>query len=461
MDPVVVCDRSLDLVLRSSTSVWQSESMTVITIPDDDIKICLDIMKKNVPPGEFPRVKLLAITTPNVAIPNAAAPCEIEIFDSHTMAMIRKPCLFASGSHSRQDMAAWSLVHCLESFRTSALSVADFNRYILPIQKKLDSSELPAADFAKAWDDQVNPTRISIVESIEAEFKTLFTKEEASWPNPNPLFIKKKREEDLNGDEISYKFGNGSCKVSLRCHRVDKLRAVTALKGFKRLVRDANGNEANIVPLSHRDESLNQWFAAVKAQGEGILITFDDDSNLCDGGGRWNKWQTKFASLVGAPMDNRYLYRGLRTEPLTVKVEEEHVAESHPMFVWWHTLAHHLIRTIQHDTGYSSSAISERIYAQEVGGKWTGGILLYVTEGGMDGTLGGLTSLVPNLQKYLDIIAQESDNCSNDPLCTDVTSSSLEHDRACYSCTYNSETSCGHRNLFLDRLLLRECAGLK
>jgi hypothetical protein len=242
---------------------------------------------------------------------------------------------------------------------------------------------------------------------------------------------------------------------------VDKLRAVTALKGFKRLVRDANGNEANIVPLSHRDESLNQWFAAVKAQGEGILITFDDDSNLCDGGGRWNKWQTKFASLVGAPMDNRYLYRGLRTEPLTVKVEEEHVAESHPMFVWWHTLAHHLIRTIQHDTGYSSSAISERIYAQEVGGKWTGGILLYVTEGGMDGTLGGLTSLVPNLQKYLDIIAQESDNCSNDPLCTDVTSSSLEHDRACYSCTYNSETSCGHRNLFLDRLLLRECAGLK
>ena len=62
------------------------------------------------------------------------------------------------------------------------------------------------------------------------------------------------------------------------------------------------------------------------------------------------------------------------------------------------------------------------------------------------------------MQRYLDRIAQESDNCSNDPLCADVTSSSLEHDRVCYACTYNSETSCEHRNLFLDRLLLRECA---
>ena len=67
------------------------------------------------------------------------------------------------------------------------------------------------------------------------------------------------------------------------------------------------------------------------------------------------------------------MFRGLRGEPLDLPIEEKHIAESHPMFVWWHTLAHHLIRTIQQDTGYSSSAITERIYAHEIDGKWTGG----------------------------------------------------------------------------------------
>ena len=194
-----------------------------------------------------------------------------------------------------------------------------------------------------------------------------------------------------------------------------------------------------------------------QGHGEGILITFEDDSNLCNGGERWNKWKNKFSSLINDPPDNRYLYRGLRTEPLTVTVEGKHVVESHPMFVWWHTLSHH---QLNNSTGHWLFIVGiQRDLRPRSEWQTTGGILLYVTEG--EGRhLGGLTSLVPNLQRYLDRIAQESDNCSNDPLCADVTSSSLEHDRACYACTYNSETSCEHRNLFLDRLLLRECAGL-
>ena len=79
----------------------------------------------------------------------------------------------------------------------------------------------------------------------------------------------------------------------------------------------------------------------------------------------------------------------------------------------------------------------------------------------MDGTLGGLTALAPNMHRYLDDVARMSELCSNDPLCTETTSSSLPEDRGCYSCSYNSETSCKHFNLSLDRLLLRECVGLQ
>ena len=459
MEEVETCDRSMNLVLRSSTSIWQSESITTITIPDDDVQICLKKMRRFVPPGGFNPSVLLATPVP---MPSLHSPCEISEWDAAAMLMKQTPCPYASGAHSRQDNQAWVLTHCLQRFsgKQYSMSPVDFNRYLDPIIKKLDSGALPAIEFINAWKNEISPVRVSMTQAIEAEYNNLFTDKDVSWPTTSPLFIKKKRERDSSGVDITYQFGNGNCKVNLRCHRVDKLRAVTALKGFKRPVRDANGNPADMVPLSHKDDSNTEWFAAVKAMGEGILITFEDDSKLCSGGDRWNKWENKFSSLINDPPDNRYLYRGLRTEPLTVTVEGKHVAESHPMFVWWHTLSHHLIRTIQQDTGYSSSAISERVYAQEVNGKWTGGILLYVTEGGMDGTLGGLTSLVPNLQRYLDRIAEESDHCSNDPLCADVTSSSLEHDRACYACTYNSETSCGHRNLFLDRLLLRECAGL-
>jgi hypothetical protein len=130
------------------------------------------------------------------------------------------------------------------------------------------------------------------------------------------------------------------------------------------------------------------------------------------------------------------------------------------LFVWWHTFSHHLIRAVQAETGYSSSAISERVYAiPKPDGSWTGAILLYVTEGGMDGTLGGLISLLPNMQIYLDRVRRDAVVCSMDPLCEEGPSRILP-EIGCYACTFNPETSCEHRNMFLDRLLMVEGAGI-
>ena len=76
----------------------------------------------------------------------------------------------------------------------------------------------------------------------------------------------------------------------------------------------------------------------------------------------------------------------------------------------------------------------------------------------MDGTLGGLTSILPNLQTFLDGAERTALLCSNDPLREDRFG---KCPRGCYACTLNPETSCEHRNMFLDRLLLVEGADLR
>tara|TARA_B110000211_G_scaffold175907_1_gene198828 strand:- start:311 stop:1522 length:1212 start_codon:yes stop_codon:yes gene_type:complete len=403
-------------------------------------------------------------------MPLSGAFCAIPQWDVAAMAMIQVPFDEGQGSHKRQDGQAWMLVNHLvkynlvkDSSYAGKITLDVFKRQIEPIMEKIDQGDLSADVFLEEWNSIIDPRRVSASESMSSEFSAMFgTEDPIEWPNKSlPWFKRTGRLTDVHGHQIPFSFGAGPSKVNLRIHEVNKLRAVTALRGFSRPVYDHNGNPAKSVPLGNRYESGEEWYAAVEAQGEGILITFDGDSTLSKVGPHWDKWQNKHTAYLSNPPSNRFNFRGLRREPQTLVPLEQHVIEAHPMFVWWHTLAHHLIRAIQQDTGYSSSAIRERVYAEKVGGSWTGGILLYVTEGGMDGTLGGLTSLALNMQRYLDIIAQKSDQCSNDPLCTDTTSSSLPEDRGCYSCTYNSETSCGHRNLFVDRLLMREGVGLQ
>ena len=463
---VDVCDRSMSVVLRSSTSLWQSDSITAITIADDEIKLCLKAMQKchvNFDPQNV-------LGQPPPPMPSPSALCAIPQWDPMTMSMNEVPFEEGQGSHARQDQQSWMLMYHLSKYNLAKdssyagkITLDVFKRQIEPVMKKIDQSEIIASVFLEEWKSIINPRRVSASESMTSEFSAMFGSEEPiEWPSKNlPWFKRSGRLTDVHGAQIPFTFGADSSKVNLRIHEVTKLRAVTALRGFSRPVYDANGNPARSVPLGNRYESGEEWYAAVEAQGEGILITFDGDSTLSKVGSQWAKWQQKHVDYLTKPPSNRFNFRGLRRESLDFVPSEQHVVEAHPMFVWWHTLAHHLIRAIQQDTGYSSSAIRERVYAEKQGDSWTGGILLYVTEGGMDGTLGGLTSLAINMQRYLDIIAGKSDQCSNDPLCTDTTSSSLPEDRGCYSCTYNSETSCGHRNLFVDRLLMREGVGLQ
>ena len=122
-------------------------------------------------------------------------------------------------------------------------------------------------------------------------------------------------------------------------------------------------------------------------------------------------------------------------------------------YVLLHTLSHMLIKEMSMQSGYSSSALHERIYSSEN----MRGILIYTGAADKEGSLGGLVEL-GGMNKFLPLLkgALESGlTCTTDPECfmKNPTSERL-NGAACHSCTMISETACENGNRLLDRALV-------
>ena len=178
--------------------------------------------------------------------------------------------------------------------------------------------------------------------------------------------------------------------------------------------------------------------------GEGLFISLPPESGkLQPRGERTSLWKY---SADATKVD--FFQYGHLPPPL----EDE---MTNPLFVWWHTLSHRLINALSLDSGYSSASIRERIYISKDGKE--GGILLYTTQPGGDGTYGGLISQANRFDRIIQRAVVDVDRCSNDPVCKESKpSESKLNGAACYSCLLASETSCEVRNFLLDRNVLIE-----
>jgi hypothetical protein len=218
-----------------------------------------------------------------------------------------------------------------------------------------------------------------------------------------------------------------SKNTTLRAAPVNRLRVVMAQRGYKRIIGDG--------PHTTRETFLRigqeRWYVGVEQRGEGIFIDIPPDESLhitnsTDG------WATEFK----------------RSRNLNY----------HPVFIWWHTLSHRIIKALALDSGYSSASIRERVYLRHGNSSKgiEGAVLLYTSQRGGDGTLGGLIALVPDFDRVLSAALRDIDSCSNDPLCMEQeVSQTRNNGAACYACLFTSETSCEFDNSFLDRNLLR------
>lgn len=225
-------------------------------------------------------------------------------------------------------------------------------------------------------------------------------------------------------------------RLRLRITPISRLTVLMVQTGYRRL----DPVDSDVVSIAHTESDGTCWLPGMELQGEGVFI--ESVEPFTPTGPAAEQWTR--------------LRRCARHYPDHLFVSPDDPRELDPLFVWWHTLSHRLINAMGIDSGFSSAAIRERIYL--TGGRNPrGGVLLYTAQSGGDGTHGGLIALVSEFQRILSLALANLDACSNDPLCLETRVQLGSYaGAACYACLLVSETSCEHRNMWLDRRVLLE-----
>ncbi|ELR96531.1 DUF1998 domain-containing protein [Gloeocapsa sp. PCC 73106] len=229
---------------------------------------------------------------------------------------------------------------------------------------------------------------------------------------------------------------------------VHRLREVIALVGFTRFeatILDTEG-EFDDLAINVRRADLDfepEWVPAIENKGEGVFISFRKSAIEA-----WLK--RKSVQERGKELQNGY-YRWLDSR----KIPREKAKFPGIPYIMLHSLSHLLITAVSLECGYAPTAIRERIYAMETGY----GILLHTGTSGSEGTLGGLVEIGRKIEQHLTKALELGRLCSNDPVCSQHQPSNEQEERylhgsACHGCLLIGETSCEHRNEFLDRALV-------
>ena len=224
-----------------------------------------------------------------------------------------------------------------------------------------------------------------------------------------------------------------------RIIRITRLREVRVLLGFTRV--DAPDPDAdkqtNIVYLNKG--KTERWLPAAEVHGEGIFIEFNKATV--------SQW-LKQPDLKQLSEKYEQCYKEFcESKGWSITVLRN------AKYVLMHTFAHLLIKQMSMFSGYSSSAIRERIYFSED----MCGILLYTGSADKEGSLGGLVEL-GNINQLILLMRdafQEALLCTNDPEClNNIPAGNNSNGAACHSCCMVSETACENGNRMLDRGLV-------
>ena len=220
--------------------------------------------------------------------------------------------------------------------------------------------------------------------------------------------------------------------------KVTRLREVRALHGFSRVTPGPTGSVSPaIAALS---QGVHTWLPASEVLGEGVFVRLDESLVA--------KWET-------SPVATRRHDELAKSIEGRARVEDGH--ESDPptaRFLVVHSFAHALLKELSLDAGYPVGSLRERIYA----GTGQAGVLIYTASSDAAGSLGGLAALADEnrLSRALLAAVSRATWCSNDPVCAESGPSGSDglNLAACHACVLLPETSCEHRNIYLDRVSL-------
>lgn len=221
--------------------------------------------------------------------------------------------------------------------------------------------------------------------------------------------------------------------------RADRLREVRALYGFTRVTPSPTDTTSpELAQISHRKAT---WLPATEVLGEGVFLRFD--------GHAVEQWistpqvRERHAMLEGSVQRRSGESGATSVTAPTAK------------FLTLHSFAHALLEELSLDAGYPAGSMRERIYADDD----QYGVLVYTASSDAAGSLGGLAALAQE-EKLAASVANALSRaswCSNDPVCVESGPSGADglNLAACHACLLLPETSCEHRNIFLDRAVLQ------
>jgi hypothetical protein len=221
---------------------------------------------------------------------------------------------------------------------------------------------------------------------------------------------------------------------------VDRLREVSALRGFTRL-EGPDPENPDLVRGAPITTGKPSWLPAREVFGEGIFLSVAE--------GVLRAWEDRpevalRARLIQLAYDGWRAIRDLKPAPGAVT----------PRKVALHTLAHLLIRELSLVCGYGVSSLRERIYADH----GERGLLVYTASADSDGSLGGLVAMgePSRLGPVINSLVNGAGWCSQDPLCAEREPDPGGHvsGAACHACLLLPETSCELGNRLLDRVML-------
>ena len=322
-------------------------------------------------------------------------------------------------------------------------------------QRKLITSESVQEILNHPW-DEIRRAIQDVLSPVSANYSDLLLEEIHTFINASLKGIPPIRGSApsspvlIEVDPNRVILAKGPSGRKLRIVPVSRLRTVIVQTGYRREVDTRNPAQVVDVSIPDSKNPAQRWYPGVEFFGEGIFIMLDDNNGwqFQLEGDDIRRWLSAWKNEMGGST-SQY--------PSSVFRDVSSRHELHPVFVWWHTLSHLLIRAISVVAGYPSASIRERVYFEIDQDRVRGGILLYAVQPGGEGTLGGLTGLVPHFRSIFDRAFNLLENCPGDPVCYEDTFQPGRYCGAsCYGCLFLPETSCEHRNMWLDRRILRE-----
>lgn len=300
------------------------------------------------------------------------------------------------------------------------------------------NEKIKELDTNQPEDDKEN------ISDSESDMIFRFNEFKAFHKNHDLLNLYKKH---LKTKEVTQHLDKDTSKYFEKVLRIDNMKITSAQLDFSRVFpADADAENVLLKNIFRSPSEQVQVYPVVESFGEGIFFSFNPEqidtflennklidemklqlTSLQKGANDFNKGAIDFANVM-----NWQLYLV-------------------------HSFSHLIMRELEFRCGYPTASLSERIYVSNDEKYKMYGCLIYTAEGA-EGSMGGLIAQTrpQNLNNLIKSAVNRATICNSDPLCWESEGQGLFdlNFASCFSCSLVSETSCEHRNLYLDRKIL-------